>query len=527
MLACTALVGCNNENETEVDNPILDGGKAYMSVQIALPSNGFSSRGDNTADGDYSVGSDVEHAISSIQFVFYNGDGTFNTLGELLTNVSDANQTGVVNVEAIANAVVALKSGETFPSQVVAYVNIPDAKNIFNNTSLTDAYKKVADLTNGTVDATEGKFMMTSSTYYNNKVITATPVEVTDFYETEALAKNSTNPVEIYVERLAAKVSITDKASNTAGAIEDVKDRVGNTLKFKVTGFALNGKNTKSYYLKNIDNYNFTTGTSGNWNIAWNNVNDYRCFWATDPNYDNASGLKYFSYNDIVGSATTAPSNKVEYCLENTLTVATYETNKAAATNVTIVGQYDLYDKDGNQLEWEDFYYYNDQIWQENELIEEMADKSKYVYKDANGNLLEASNYQLKRVGESGDDVTLGVKDGVTVYVKTNDGSYAASDLATVNTALASLVGSADKYDQRTAHFDVAIEHFGKDGFDGQVGVVRNHWYEFSFNSIKNLGEGNYDVGEEIIPSHEETTYYVGARLNILSWKKVTQNAEL
>ena len=524
MLACTALVGCNNENETEVDNPILNGGKAYMSVQIALPSNGFSSRGDNTDDGNYSVGTDVEHAISSIQFVFYNGNGSFNTLGELLTNVSDANQTG--NVEAIANAVVALKSGETFPSQVVAYVNIPNASTIFNNTSLTDAYKKVAELTNGTVDATSGNFMMTSSTYYDNKAITATPVEVTDFYETEALAKNSTNPVEIYVERLAAKVSITDKAT-TKAAIEDVVDRAGNKLKFRVTGFALNGKNTKSYYLKNIDNYNFTDGTSGDWNIAWNNVADYRCFWATDPNYDNASGLKYFSYNDIVGNATTAPSNKVEYCLENTLTVATYETNKAAATNVTIVGQYDLYDKDNNQLEWEDFYYYNDQIWEANDLIEEMANISKYVYKDANGNLLEASNYELKRVGTSGDDVTLGVKDGVTVYVKSDDGNYPTSDLATVNTALASLVGSADKYDQRTAHFDVAIEHFGKDGNDGQVGVVRNHWYEFSFSSIKNLGEGNYDVGEEIIPSHEETTYYVGARLNILSWKKVTQNAEL
>ena len=525
MLACTALVGCNNENETEVDNPILDGGKAYMSVQIAFPSNGFSSRGDNTTDGNYSVGTDVEHAISSIQFVFYNGNGSFNTMGELLTNVSDANQTG--NVEAIANAVVALKSGETFPSQVVAYVNIPNASTIFNNTSLNDAYKKVAELTNGTVDATSGKFMMTSSTYYDNKAITATPVAVTDFYETEALAKNSTNPVEIYVERLAAKVSITDKAT-TQDNIGDVVDRAGNKLKFKVTGFALNGKNTKSYYLKNIDNYDFTTGTSGNWNIAWNNVNDYRCFWATDPNYDNASGLKYFSYNDIVGSATTAPSNKVEYCLENTLTVATYETNKAAATNVTIVGQYDLYDKDNNQLEWEDFYYYNDEIWEADELIEEMANISKYVYKDANGNLLEASNYELKRVGTSGDDVTLGVKDDVTtVYVKSEDGSYVTSDLTTVNTALASLVGSADKYDQRTAHFDVAIEHFGKDGNDGQVGVVRNHWYEFSFSSIKNLGEGNYDVDEEIIPSHEETTYYVGARLNILSWKKVIQNAEL
>jgi len=46
---------------------------------------------------------------------------------------------------------------------------------------------------------------------------------------------------------------------------------------------------------------------------------------------------------------------------------------------------------------------------------------------------------------------------------------------------------------------------------------------------LENLGKGVYDPDEVIVPSEddEKENYYVGATINILSWKVVNQNVGL
>jgi len=48
-------------------------------------------------------------------------------------------------------------------------------------------------------------------------------------------------------------------------------------------------------------------------------------------------------------------------------------------------------------------------------------------------------------------------------------------------------------------------------------------------NSLTKIGKGIFDPEEEIVPgkNDEKDTYYVGARINILSWKIVNQNVNL
>ena len=72
-------------------------------------------------------------------------------------------------------------------------------------------------------------------------------------------------------------------------------------------------------------------------------------------------------------------------------------------------------------------------------------------------------------------------------------------------------------------YFYVPVEHFG-----GKVGVVRNHWYNLTINSIKGLGTPVADESEEIVPGKiEEETYFVAAQVQILKWKMVSQSVSL
>ncbi|MBQ2398551.1 MAG: Mfa1 fimbrilin C-terminal domain-containing protein, partial [Muribaculaceae bacterium] len=76
------------------------------------------------------------------------------------------------------------------------------------------------------------------------------------------------------------------------------------------------------------------------------------------------------------------------------------------------------------------------------------------------------------------------------------------------------------------AYYIVDIEHLGTNHIKG---VVRNHSYVITVEGISGLGTPVYDpntvVTEPVKP--EETTSYVSARINVLSWKIVNQNVVL
>ena len=92
-------------------------------------------------------------------------------------------------------------------------------------------------------------------------------------------------------------------------------------------------------------------------------------------------------------------------------------------------------------------------------------------------------------------------------------------------------------------YYPIAIEHLNNPStsesaiVDAQYGVVRNHCYVVTINQVKALGNGVFvpeKVGETgpdpepLIPeTPKEPKYYVGARINILSWKIVSQGVTL
>ena len=77
------------------------------------------------------------------------------------------------------------------------------------------------------------------------------------------------------------------------------------------------------------------------------------------------------------------------------------------------------------------------------------------------------------------------------------------------------------------AYWYVNIEHFGTDAAGNALnGIVRNHVYDLSLNSLKGLGVPVFDPDREIIPDIpvDEDGFYIAARINILKWKVVSQD---
>ena len=133
--------------------------------------------------------------------------------------------------------------------------------------------------------------------------------------------------------------------------------------------------------------------------------------------------------------------------------------------------------------------------------------------------------YQRTVVKEEGKDVVKYV-DITSAYKNTLDGLLDAvySNYNPVGT------------DSADAIYYIPIEHNATALVQGTpteakeafYGVVRNHWYKLTVNSFKKVGHLVFDPENDttqIIPDKpEDPLYYVGAKINILSWKVINQS---
>ena len=81
-------------------------------------------------------------------------------------------------------------------------------------------------------------------------------------------------------------------------------------------------------------------------------------------------------------------------------------------------------------------------------------------------------------------------------------------------------------------YYNIPVQHFrplGEEVLEANYGIVRNHLYSITVNSLTKIGKGIYNPDENIVPDKddEKESYYVGAQINILSWKIVNQGVDL
>lgn len=507
-LAAFAFSACTSEDAVE-NNPNVEGVKSYVAVNI----NNVGAGGTRADGATYENGTEAESKINTIRFYFFTSDGAPYKLAEG-TNWLELKPNQMTpstgNVENITNSMLVISGkDQSYPQSMMAVVNpetIEDGK-------LTDFMTKsqvegvVTTQNFNGQSATASDFVMTSSVYANGK----DKVWTSDISGHVALSEDEAkaDPVDIYVERVAAKIT-----STASGATES-KFKVGETatgtpVYAMIKGWGIAKENTKANLIKVIE----PTWTEKTIGFNWNDANFYRSYWETTPNNDGT----YKSW----AAYTTTKIGDVYYTAPNT---------SYAETNRPIyVAAAQLVDANGNPLEISK--YKGVQYLSENDVKKVILNENKNFFKvvsttDARTDYETLDPADLVFVVDAHKpyEVKAQVKDGVVVYKKTGETYVVATDAA--NAAYGA--NNAVIYKDGMTYYWTSVKHLGAAGKTGEFGMVRNHFYQVDVTKITGFGTAVYDKNTDFVPvtPDEDPMTYLAARINVLSWRVVANGVEL
>ena len=556
-MACALMAACSNEENPAVDNGTQgQEGSSYMAVNLVMSAETGSRA---VTDGGYENGTEDEGAvkIASSVFLFYDAAGNYLTKGNIVADANnDATSDGFLDLinsesnelESKSNAVIVLGPTASQPTQVLAVLN--GGNSALAGLSLSQAIEQTTQSGLGT---DKGSFLMTNSSYISgSNIITATTIDpATNLKETPEEAKADGAPVDIYVERVAAKLTVKEskKEAELSGDGYVLDNATGATMKVVIDGWCANATNESSYYVKNLNDSWIGTAPFTNW------TGTHRTFWAEDMNYtgggDYPDGATYTGLQYKKWTEATKKANDVEYIFENTINNDDAQVEGGDNTNVTtvLVAAHIMYKTptDGDYLQG-NIYRHNGVFYTEKGLKDVIVAGCDYYWfytKDGNKTwtALKADDVTFSfsnpasaiNPGEVTVDVTAITKptiSGVTdiVLVK-GEGTESKTDATTE--AIAALKGSIYTqnlmgYKNGACYYQIPIEHLSSAAGNEFYGVVRNHSYVLTISDITGIGGAVYDPDKVLPPiPGKDKNYYMAAKLNVLAWKVVEQSAVL
>lgn len=563
-LACAALMmsACSSDDAgNEGGNPGAAGDPQYLAVNIVNVGT------TPTRANDYEDGKPEESTINKVRFYFFNGDGSpylIKPTGSEVTGGENINWLEVTNptddtttpgtstsVEKITNAVLVINGVQNAaPAAIVAVVNpeTVDATKIQSGESMrlselrystvgSEFYKK--DASTGAVS----DFVMSNSVYVNTgEDVCASLVagHVTTSPET-AKAK----PVDLYVERVVAKVTADvdpnafekGNGSNWDNTKYGTKTAVGkigdNDVYAVIEGWGLASENGKAEIEKKVDK-TWADGTLGI--NPWTTSDYHRCFWEKSVAFDPGIGgnqpvnHKYSDLkakmNDVLYTLPNTPDRKVTNLKDNDLTklaVAATLKYKDAAGNwhdadicryngVQFLGVDNL--KKQVALTFSQYYTSTDAT------TYTQLSASDIDFKDPDGTMQQ---YRVTPTLAADPDGTK------KYYTKTTTGGTPTFTEVQKSTVLAAIeAAKAEIRKGGRAYYYVPIKHLGNPGEVAEYGIVRNHFYKITLSGIKGFGTPVYNpdqVVKPVVPTYDDT--YLAARVQVLQWRVVNQNANL
>ena len=540
-LACTLFAACSNEENSAINSGQEEGQLSYVAVNIV----NANPTGSRVEGGEYENGEGPENAITKARFYLFNASGNPYTVttNEAPDAVAATNYVDITtlenqgkdepNVESIKKGVLVFKGTTTeLPTSIVAVLNPPAT--LTGSKSLSDLQTAIADYSSTT------SFVMSNSVYASE----GTKVVATDIVGKVAQSQPDAeaNPVDIYVERVLAKVRVTFSNADKENQYKVSED--GEPAVYaKILGWAVTRTADKSNLLKDIDPAwdDMTLG------FTWNDEPFHRSYWATTS---TTVTLEKKSQNEIINDqkpATPEGATNISvqrYCQENT------KANEH--TEVVVVAQ--LVNEEGNPNPI--YKYFGEEHDSEEDILTLIANKYNNVYytRTEGTSLPEGgTEYEYKSfikpdnihfeatTPETGgedyeaiaqlDDDAL---NGVTIYIENpeyNGENEKYIELtnaeATINEELAK--NPAQIATEGYVYYYTPIKHLGTTtGSTGEYGVVRNHIYAVTITDIKGYGTPIFDPDKDIDtthPSNEEV--YIAARINVLSWRVVSSDVTL
>ena len=564
-IAALGFAACAEKMDDKT--PVQNGELEESYIAINLMSADLETRAAEDTYG-YEKGTENERKITSAHFFFFKEGTPFNVnttnapatapggdSNHISLNITDADpdDDAMENVSDIKDAVLVLSTYKGYyPNQIVAVLNWTPADRSY---TLEELHEVAA---NSLGNDTDG-YVMSNSVYMDGSNKMVDVVNITDANIKLTADEAKAAPVEIYVERTAAKVVLTadGKVTGTENIFDTQKNSkpilsAGTSSEIdvfvKLNGWELYNDYTTSSLLKNI-NTSWDPTVLG---LTWNDIPYYRCYWAESQNtalndsfswkYEDASAKGFQTdYGFNVASETNYTDRTTyTYCCENT-------NDETLRTKVILKGQ--LMQHDGTDYKpLELARWYGTEYAGNKALRIAVANSLKYTLFSSDdeityspiqpedlecvaGESVGAEAYevgfQLSTAGKAKRWYQYSSESGHVVF---GDNGVAGDNSVKTDEYLKG-VEPALLYAEGMTYYIVDIKHLGATGKTAEYGVVRNHVYQIAINSISGYGSPVYSSLDFIVdqPEYpiEDEASYVAARINVLSWKIVKQGVDI
>lgn len=531
-LACAALMmsACSSDNDIEGGSTNPAGDAQYLAVNIV---NVGTTPTRATLPG-YADGTAAESKINKIRFYFFHADGSAyglkNATGGVDNYIEKTTTTtaadGTNTVGAITNTILVIEgTTKQAPASVIAVVNPESITPALG----TDA-KSLTDLTNNVTGkqfytiATNDNFAMTNSVYVEAGR-TVCPSLVAGHIGTDKTTAEA-NPVQIYVERVVAKVgadlsTLTADVDGTGKYGMQVGTYSSKDIYAVIDGWGVADENGTANVEKHITN---------SWKDAdlgistWTTADYHRSFWETSVAFGASNAKVNHNFNDY-----TAVHNGIVYTLPNTPTAATTDIYNNDLTKFLVTATLKYKDGTGTWHNAEICKYQGVEYLGIDALKEAIATtfNTYYTYDGSDYTPIQASDVDFTTTGTSLKDYQVSpvLKAGKTYYRKDASSPTGYTALTTENIS----TYPAEVRKDGKAYYYIPIRHLGAATTDpAYYGVVRNHWYKVKVNSLKGFGTPVYDDTKTIIPTiPDDSNTYLAAQINVLQWRVVEQKVDL
>lgn len=572
------VVSCSSSDDITGGNGNgnAEGTTSYIAINLNSVGNAPTSRASyDQGSGKYDDGEDKENKITKVRFYFYNADGTSYTLQTAGENGEKGSKNYIDyqvklgggnhdnTVSGTTSAVLVL-NGESnvAPAAMLTVVNPDVNPDMFTGTT-ADRWSTMRTEMKGTKtfnDATNG-FMMSNSTYEDGGKDLCTTQLTGKTFSSAADAKNS--PVDVFVERVNAKVKTTVGDANFVKVTTDVeldgvnfkgkyktKDPVGKLATIQSDGstketavyayidaWGLGDEDGQAMLYKQIDVQNWTDATLGfSATNPWSVAAYHRCFWGKSVAFGGTSTNSPVNhpYKDI-----NAEFGKALYTLPNTPT--TYEQGaftdpmKSYLTKIMVAARL-AYDDAGTVRPAEICTYKGQKFLGKGNVKTVIARELRTYYKKITSDTykeIEASDidFSSKVTSTSGlklqnYQVVADLRSGLTELYQKKGGSYVPVAVATVKAEMQQ--APVDISNGGKTYYYTPIKHLGIKDSKAEFGVVRNHSYQVEISSIKGFGTPVYNPDTEIIPVlPSDDLTYLAAKISVLSWRVVSSKVDL
>lgn len=572
------VVSCSSSDDITGGNASgnAEGTTSYIAINLNSVGNAPTSRAYDQGGGTYDDGEGNENKVTKVRFYFFNADGTPYTLqkpGENGQNnwiehaVTLGNGNQGATVSGTTSAVLVLNGeSDVAPATMLAVVNPDVNTNMLNGTAANRWSIMRTEMRGEKFNDEPNGFIMSNSTYEDGGKDLCTTQLTGKTFSSAADATN--NPVEVFVERVNAKVKTVvgntnfEKVSTDDVVLDGVnfkdkyktKDPVGelatiqpdgltkNTSVYAyIEGWGLGDENGQAMLYKQIDVQNWTDQTLGfSGNNPWSVAAYHRCFWGKGVAFGGTSlnspvNHYYKDINKTLGSAL--------YTLPNTPTSYDGVYNdpmKSNLTKIMVAARLAYVDADGTVKPAEICTYKGQKFLGEDNVKKVIAKELSTYYKkttSATGDTytqIEASDIEFSSTVTSTSGLKLqnyqvvaDLKSKLTELYNKKGGNFEPVAISTVKAEMQGAPVDISK-GGRTYYY-TPIRHLGAPNTEAEYGVVRNHSYQVEITSIKGFGTPVYDPDTEKIiptlPSDDKT--YLAAKISVLSWRVVSSKVDL